>query len=506
MQTNQCRTPGPHRPSPRALVCLTFVGLLLTTPPTGAQGLTSGLEPVVSQGTGGEGLATLSAYESPPEMPPAVPGPWSGYACDGTAWPANMVPATRLLPLPSVPSCGRSVDSSVARNVYLHSGEVFEHAVDLHIPGVGIDFVWARKYRSRLGPDTALGNGWDYSYNVWIETEGADVRLHDGHTRSDLYEAQGDGTYTRREQFQEGAFVTGSTFELTFPDGGTWTFQPLDAAPEAGRLASIEDRNGNTIALAYDTSGRLESITDTLGRVVTVAYGTDGHIESLTDFAGRVVVYEHYGSGDPDGSAGDLKSMTTPAVTGTSNGNNFPLGKTTTYTYSTGFSDDRLNHNLLTITDPSGVTFLSNVYDTETAPAATGFDRLERQIWGEPDDIIDLVYLEPGSTVAVRRQWAVSAPVSAVPWCRRPSVSNPWTTPVEECQPPRFGSGSTTARGRWTCSPTTETTASSSCGSSPAVPMTINPALRGTTCRRASFVRVIPTPSRPASNGTRIPC
>ena len=45
--------------------------------------------------------------------------------------------------------------------------------------------------------------------------------------------------------------------------------------------------------------------------------------------------------------------MTTPAVTGTCTGNDFPDGKTTVYTYSKGFDDDRLNHNLLTITDPS---------------------------------------------------------------------------------------------------------------------------------------------------------
>src|SRR5262245_45865905 len=51
-------------------------------------------------------------------------------------------------------------------HVYLFTGEVVYAAADLHIRGRGLDFVWARKYRSQLGPSTAQGNGWDFSYNI----------------------------------------------------------------------------------------------------------------------------------------------------------------------------------------------------------------------------------------------------------------------------------------------------------------------------------------------------
>ena len=47
--------------------------------------------------------------------------------------------------------------------------------------------------------------------------------------------------------------------------------------------------------------------------------------------------------------------MRSPAVTGTPNGNDFPTGKTTRYTYSSGFGDPRLNHNLLSVTAPNEV-------------------------------------------------------------------------------------------------------------------------------------------------------
>ena len=93
---------------------------------------------------------------------------------------------------------------------------------------------------------------------------------------------------------------------------------------------------------------------------------------------------------DACGNFGDLKSATTPVVMDTPNGNDFPNGKTTTYTYSTGFADERLNSNLLTITDgrrndPNDPTFgegpyLINFYAETTNPNDFFFDRVVRQI------------------------------------------------------------------------------------------------------------------------------
>ncbi len=79
----------------------------------------------------------------------------------------------------------------------------------------------------------------------------------------------------------------------------------------------------------------------------------------------------------------------------------FPNGKTVSYTYSKGNADERLNHNLLTITDgrrndPSDPTYqqspyLVNVYSAATDPNDPAFDRVVRQIRG--GDSIDLVYV-----------------------------------------------------------------------------------------------------------------
>ena len=284
--------------------------------------------------------------------------------------------------------------------LYLFSGEFHESVVDLSITGRGLDFVWARKYRSRMGPATAMGNGWDFSYNIYVERCGPDLILHDGNTRADTYYLQPDGTWAADGFFREFTQEVDDSYTLTFPDTGKWRFFPLDSSPTEGRLSQVIDRNNNAISFAYDAAGRLTTATDTLStaanpRQITIGYNNNGFISSVTDFSGRSATYEYYNGVEPGGNFGDLKSATSPAVTGTPTGNDYINGKTTLYTYSTGFDDECLNHNLLTITDPKGQTFLTNVYDATTNPADLNYDRVVRQALGDPTDVIDVVYSAP---------------------------------------------------------------------------------------------------------------
>jgi RHS repeat-associated protein len=304
---------------------------------------------------------------------------------------------------PCTGGCGSSCSAGIADSnplfgCYGHSGEFYDSVVDLRIAGRGLDFAWSRKYRSRIGPNTAMGNGWDFSYNIYIEQCGPDLLLHDGNTREDTYLFQPDGTWAADGFFRE--FTqdpnTGA-YTLTFPDTGVWEFLPLDGSPAAGRINEIRDRNDNTLRLEYDAAGRLERVQDTLHtaanpREIVVDYNRNGFIESVTDFVGRQVRYEYYDDVEAGGSYGDLKSVRTPVVTGTPTGNDFVDGKTTVYTYSTGFADERLNHNLLTLTDPKGQTFLVNTYAPTIDPADFNFDRLISQTWGDPTDRLDAVY------------------------------------------------------------------------------------------------------------------
>jgi len=177
------------------------------------------------------------------------------------------------------------------------------------------------------------------------------------------------------------------TFTVVFVHNTKWHLAALNHPTYPGKLTSIVDRNGNTMTFGYNASGRLSTITDTLGRVITIAYNAQNFISSLTDFAtdlglggnGRVISYAYYTDADPGGSAGDLKSVTFPAVVGTPNDNNFPNGKTWTYTYSENFLLEALNRNLLTVKDGKGQTYVTNAYATTNDPMDLVFDRVLSQ-------------------------------------------------------------------------------------------------------------------------------
>ena len=269
---------------------------------------------------------------------------------------------------------GEDEDCDGAARLLPHSGEVQLQATDLTLPGQGLDFGWTRTYRSRTGVNTAQGNRWTHGYDVRCVMEPGDTAawIYDGTGRRDRYERQPDGAYTCPGFFREGT-LTGGVFRLSFADTGYWEFNPFGTAPSAGKLARIQDRNGNTLTLDYDPAGRLESIEDSLGRIQTVTYAADGHITSITDSTGRTVTYAYYAQGETGGSPGDLKSVTSPPVTGTPNGTDFSDGKTVTYTYTKDQPDNRANSLLLSISDALAQTVARCVYDLD--PASATFQR-----------------------------------------------------------------------------------------------------------------------------------
>src|SRR5205807_4185142 len=85
------------------------------------------------------------------------------------------------------------------------------------------------------------------------------------------------------------------------------------------------------------------------------------------------VGYSYYAADSANCSAGDLQSVRLPPVIRTPNTNDFPAGKNITYTYSQGYSDDRQNHLLLSITDPKGQTAQAFTY--EQNPSSSNFLR-----------------------------------------------------------------------------------------------------------------------------------
>lgn len=334
--------------------------------------LAPGLHRVVLSGhSGGWSVALPDALQVSPPFERTVQGP--------PEWPlAGPAPTLDWRGHQTVlKSHGSGIDNECdgVSDIRLYSGEVRQQVVDLAVPGRGLDFVWGRTYRSRTGVASSQGTRWSHSYDVrCIQNNGGTIDVYDGSGRKDLFRLQSNDTYACPELFREGTLdQVAGTFRLTFADTGYWEFCPFDAAsPQSGKLARIVDRKGNTMTLNYDPAGRLTEIVDDLGRINTVAYTTADQVASVTDFSGRTVIYAYYGEDDPDGCPGDLKSATSPAVIGTSIDNDFPVGKTTTYTYTTNGTVGA-GSLLLAVVDGLGQTNVQCTYDLN--PASPTFAR-----------------------------------------------------------------------------------------------------------------------------------
>jgi YD repeat-containing protein len=249
------------------------------------------------------------------------------------------------------------------RGVKLHSDEFVRRDVDLRIPGRGFDWQFSRTYRSGITYNGPLGYNWDFEDNRRLIVVNAvnvnelratfptvklgDVVRNDGEGRADLYDKPGnsfrapagfftqlranaDGTYTERD-------ASGNFINYGSPD-----------ANGLARMTRRSDRNDNAMTFEYDAQGSLRRVIDTLGRPIVYFYDANGRIMQVRDFASRSIRFSY-------DQNGDLVSATSPSVTGTPNGNDFPDGKTSRYTYSSGFAVPRLNHNLLTWTAPNEV-------------------------------------------------------------------------------------------------------------------------------------------------------
>ncbi len=235
------------------------------------------------------------------------------------------------------------------REVYLQSGEEVLTATDLLIPGrAGLDFRMERTYRSRLDFNGPIGFGWNFTYNeaLFFEPNGNVVR-YTGRSHEATWTRQDDGTYTAPPgYFGMLARDLDGIFVLTEPDG----FQRLYR--EDGRVICHQDRFNNRILFDYDPRGNLHRVVDVFGREIEFTFETQGDgIDRLTrveDFLGRQIHYQYDANGD-------LVSVTAPAISGTSTGNDFPNGRTVRYAYSSGFSHPDLNHNLLSVTAPEEV-------------------------------------------------------------------------------------------------------------------------------------------------------
>ena len=281
-----------------------------------------------------------------------------------------------------VPGTRLGADVGDARGTtYAEKGEFYLTEVDLSIPDARStfpDFSAARVYQSGSNTDGVLGHNWRQQYvdeKLEFQIDGSIVH-NNGLDREDRYllNETGDGFISPPEFFTQLTELSDGSFELRFEGGIVRSFD------EAGNLQEIRDRNNNFMSFLYNTEGQMVTVVDPLGRSINYDYiqtGVNaGRLDSITDFFDRTIDFTY-------NSKGDLVEVRSPIVEGTPNSNDFLEGKTTRYTYSSGFSNEALNHNLLTVTRPNEVAYGgSPVLVNEYGTSRFEFDKIISQTYG----------------------------------------------------------------------------------------------------------------------------
>jgi RHS repeat-associated protein len=270
----------------------------------------------------------------------------------------SLAPATAPPPGNINSKGGEPVDLSTGLFVYNHT--------DLAVSDI-LPITLTRTYRPADGQSHAFGIGASHPYDMFLVGNApiysyTDLILPDG--ESIQYEQMNPNFYYDYQDL--GVFLplfentNGSTpfygSQITWrgPQGGAtaWVLKLKDGttmyfpddeyatSPQQGGCTGIVDRYGNTLTINRNTTtGQISSITTPNARSISFTYDSDNRITQAQDNIGRTVSYQY-------NSAGYLSQFTDAN------------GGITQYTYDQ-------NGNMTSIQDPRGITYLTNVYDSQ---------------------------------------------------------------------------------------------------------------------------------------------
>jgi RHS repeat-associated protein len=190
------------------------------------------------------------------------------------------------------------------------NGSFVRTDTDVTIPNIGLPLTFARTYVSGSTNDIGLGQGWTDTYGDTMVTQAnEDVLWTDSQGNQNLFTPISGGGYSDPVGIFGTLTVGTDGFIYTDTSGIARYFN------SAGRLEKIEDRNGNSLIISYDSSGNLESVSDGADPSMDLTFtSANGHITSMTDYTGRTWTYTYETTtNSSDQTIYLLTSRTTPS-------------------------------------------------------------------------------------------------------------------------------------------------------------------------------------------------
>jgi len=237
--------------------------------------------------------------------------------------------------------------------VSVATGNLNHTETDLETPGRGgLGLRLLRSYNSRLDYDGPLGHGWTHSYDQNLRVDASDPAARkmiflDERGGETVFDDTASGlvapAWSHLVLVRETSAGVTTGYRMTWKDGTVYRFLPENVQGKA-KLLSITDRNGNAVALTYDSAGWLTAVTDTAGRQLVFENDASGHLAEIRDWASPQRRWSYTVD-----AAGDLISYMNPREV--ARGAN---GRATIYEYYGVIPNGpRLSHNLKRVIQPA---------------------------------------------------------------------------------------------------------------------------------------------------------
>ncbi|MFT4143588.1 MAG: S8 family serine peptidase [Mobilitalea sp.] len=229
---------------------------------------------------------------TPTVKPTSTPTPTPKPTPKPTATPTpTKKPTPTPVPTNDSKDYGNSNDNQkcIGEPVNIITGNYYSTDIDLNIPDIGENVLKISRYYNSLDTRNGLlGIGWRFNYDTSINidsvTGNVTVTYPDGHTTIFEYI---NGQYKAPNMVYDTLIKNADgTVSLTMQSKTTYKFNT------GGKLASIIDRNNNSMVIHYDTANNITEIVGASGKklIFTVE---NGKISKITDPIGRTIEYRY---------------------------------------------------------------------------------------------------------------------------------------------------------------------------------------------------------------------
>jgi YD repeat-containing protein len=151
-------------------------------------------------------------------------------------------------------------------------------------------------HNSQTNYSAELGNGFSWSYELYVNNLTGNPVVHYGNGLSIPYTSSGGGSPTFTPPagiYDQLVENMGSTWTLTDKDQNVYQFNA------AGFCTSLTDRNGNAITFTLNANNYVTKVTDPTGRYYSFVLDGSNRYTSVTDSAlGRTWSFAYNGSND----------------------------------------------------------------------------------------------------------------------------------------------------------------------------------------------------------------